>query len=177
MKEKSTEKPDTWNKLARWASAKSLWILHYCTGCGAIEMPAFMTSRYDSERFGIGPMATPRQADILLVTGYINNKTLKRLIKTYEQMSEPKYIIAHGSCPANGGIYWDSHATAKKLDLYLPVDLWVAGCMPRPEAIYDAVIQLMDDIKAGKTKGWKDYKEKFEWYKRNQRKVFGGDFI
>jgi len=170
-------KPGTWEALQRWASSKSLWILFYCTGCGAVELPPVMTSRYDAERFGMGPMATPRQADIFLITGYINRKTLKRIIKSYEQMHPPKYVVAHGSCPINGGIYWDSYATAKKLDLYIPVDMWVAGCMPRPEAVYDALLGLMDDIRAGKAQGWKDYDERFQWYKNNQRKVFGGDFI
>ncbi len=151
---------------------KSLWMLHYCTGCGAIEMPPVMTSRYDMERFGIIPMATPRQADILLITGYLAVKTLKRVIRTYEQMHSPKWVVGFGACTVNGGMYWDSYATIKKLELYLPVDLYIAGCMPRPEAIMDAFIELRKGISSGKYEGWKKYIENYDWYKKNQAKLF-----
>ena len=97
IKEKSTERT---NPLARvfddfisFCQSKSLFMLHYCTGCGAIELPPAMTSRFDMERLGIQPMVTPRQADILLITGYVSVKTLKRVILTYEQMQSPKYVI------------------------------------------------------------------------------------
>ncbi|MGA1866457.1 MAG: hypothetical protein ACMUFK_03195, partial [Thermoplasmatota archaeon] len=85
-------------KLADWASARSMWLLWYCTGCGAVELPPCFTSRYDMERYGIGPMATPRQADIFLITGYLSVKTLKRVVRSYEQMQDPKYVLGHGSC-------------------------------------------------------------------------------
>ena len=102
---------EEWSKLARKASKRSLWMVHFCTGCGAIEMPPVMTSRYDMERFGIASMATPRQADVLLITGYLTVKTLRRVIQVYEQMQSPKYVIAFGSCTINGGMYWDSYNT------------------------------------------------------------------
>lgn len=151
----------------------SLWMLHYCTGCGAIELPPTMTSRFDMERFGIAPMATPRQADILLITGYLSLKTLKRVIYTYEQMQDPKYVVGFGSCTLNGGIYYDSYAVITKLEDYIPVDLYIAGCMPRPEAIIEAFKQLMNMIKKGEATGWKRYKENLEWYRANQKRVFG----
>lgn len=157
--------------LKGWAQGRSLWILQFCTGCGAVELPPVMTSRYDMERFGITPMATPRQADLLLITGYLTVKTLKRVIRSYEQMGEPKYVIGFGSCTVNGGMYWDSYNTIKRLDLYLPVDLYIAGCMPRPEAIIEAFNRLIEGIKQGKFNGWIRYKENLRWYKRNQAMI------
>lgn len=159
-------------KLADWASSRSMWILYYCTGCGAVELPPAMTSRYDMERYGIGPMATPRQADILLVTGYLSVKTLKRVVRTYEQMQDPKYVLGHGSCTIDGGMYWDSYATIKDVGAYIPVDLYIAGCMPRPEAIFHTFEELQDLITAGKANGWRKYKENYKWYRKNQDKVF-----
>ena len=123
--------------------ARSMFMLHYCTGCGAIELPPAMTSRFDMERLGIQPMVTPRQADILLITGYVSIKTLKRVILTYEQMPSPKYVVGICSCTVNGGMYWQSYATAKVLRDYLPVDVYIAGCMPRPEAVIEGLRQRM----------------------------------
>jgi NADH-quinone oxidoreductase subunit B len=145
------------DEFSRFCQAKSLFMLHYCTGCGAIELPPAMTSRFDMERLGIQPMVTPRQADILLITGYVSVKTLKRVILTYEQMPSPKYVIGICSCTVNGGMYWQSYATAKKLNDYLPVDLYIAGCMPRPEAVIEGMRELQDDIQAGQANGWQDY--------------------
>ena len=158
--------------LFKFAQSRSLWMMHFCTGCGAVEMPPTMTSRFDMERFGIAPMATPRQADILLITGYLTVKTLKRVIRSYEQMPDPKYVIGFGSCTLNGGMYWDSYNTIKRLDLYLPVDIYISGCMPRPEAIIEAFVKLREMIAKGEANGWKKYKENIKWYKENQAKVF-----
>jgi len=165
-------KYEEWSRIARIASKKSLWILHFCTGCGAIEMPPVMTSRFDMERFGMGPMATPRQADVLLITGYLTVKTLKRVIQVYEQMQDPKYVVAFGSCPINGGMYWDSYSTINQLDKYLPVDLYLAGCMPRPEGIIDAMMKLMEMIERGEARGWEKYRKNYEKYKKNQEMAF-----
>ncbi len=158
--------------LFKFSRSRSLWMMHFCTGCGAIEMPPTMTSRYDMERFGIIPMATPRQSDLLLVTGYLTVKTLKRVVRSYEQMAEPKYVIAFGSCTMRGGMYWDSYNTVKELDLYIPVDIYINGCMPRPEAIIDAFIKLRDMIDKGEANAWKNYRDNLDWYKQNQAKVF-----
>lgn len=171
------EKEETWHKIADYFRANSLWMLNYCTGCCAMELPQVMTSRYDMERIGMRPMATPRQADILLVTGYSSRKTLRRLIYTYEQMSEPKYVVAFGPCTINGGIYHDSYAVLNCLDLYLPVDLYIAGCMPKPEAVMNAFQELINLIKEGKATGWKDYIARYDWYKKNQLEVIGEVFI
>jgi NADH-quinone oxidoreductase subunit B len=161
------------DELTRFCRSRSLFMLHYCTGCGAIELPPAMTSRFDMERLGIQPMVTPRQADILLITGYVSVKTLKRVILTYEQMSSPKYVIGICSCTVNGGMYWQSYATAKKLDEYLPVDLYIAGCMPRPEAVITGLRKLMDKIKRGDANSWQDYYHRYDYYLGNQQHLFG----
>ncbi|MDD3460113.1 MULTISPECIES: NADH-quinone oxidoreductase subunit NuoB [unclassified Mesotoga] len=166
-----------WEKVANMLRSRSLWMLYYCTGCGAIELPPTMTSRFDMERLGIGPMATPRQADILLITGYLSTKTLRRVVYSYEQMQSPKYIVGFGSCTLNGGIYYDSYATINKLDLYVPVDLYLAGCMPRPEAIVSGFAALMSKIDRGEANGWKEYQEKNDWYKSNQIEALGEVYV
>jgi NADH-quinone oxidoreductase subunit B len=167
---------NVFDELVRFCRSRSLFMLHYCTGCGAIELPPAMTSRFDMERLGIQPMVTPRQADILLVTGYVSVKTLKRIILTYEQMSSPKYVIGICSCTVNGGMYWQSYATAKKLDEYLPVDLYIAGCMPRPEAVIEGLKQLIDNIKDGKANNWKKYYHDYDYYLGNQQHLFGDNW-
>ena len=164
------------DRIADHCRARSLFVLHYCTGCGAIELPPSMTSRFDLERIGMQPMVTPRQADILLITGYLSVKTLKRVIMTYEQMQGPKYVIGLGSCTINGGMYWHSYATIKQLDHYLPVDFYIAGCMPRPEAIQQVFLQLMESIDAGRARAWQDYYRRYDFYLANQQYLFGKDF-
>lgn len=161
------------DELVAFARSRSLFILHYCTGCGAIELPPAMTSRFDMERLGIQPMVSPRQADILLITGYVSVKTLKRVILTYEQMNSPKYVIGICSCTVNGGMYWQSYATAKKLNDYLPVDLYIAGCMPRPEAVITGLRDLMENIRTGKANGWQDYYRRYDHYLGHQQRLFG----
>lgn len=158
----------SWEKVENFFQSSSIWMKWYCTGCGAIELPPTLTSRFDMERLGMGPMATPRQADILLITGYLSFKTLRRVIYSYEQMQDPKYIVAFGSCTVNGGIYYDSYSVMNRLDYYLPVDLYIAGCMPRPEAILNGFKELKDMIKKGEAKGYKRYQENYEWYHKNQ---------
>lgn len=157
--------------ITNWARKHSLWILAYGTGCGAIELPPTMTSRYDAERFGIRGSATPRQADVLLITGYLSVKTLKRVIRSYEQMQAPKYVIGFGSCTINGGMYWDSYNTVKRLDDYLPVDIFINGCMPRPEGVIDGFIGLQKLISENKARGWEKYAENLDEYRKNQKKV------
>ncbi len=159
------------NYIQRFSQKHSLYVLAYGTGCGAIEIPPTMTSRYDAERFGITGAATPRQADVLLITGYLATKTLKRVIRAYEQMQAPKYVIGFGSCAINGGMYWDSYNTIKSLDQYIPVDVFINGCMPRPEAVISGFIKLQDKIMEGTADGADRYQENLEWYRENQKSV------
>lgn len=157
--------------ISNWARKHSIWVLGYGTGCGAIEIPPTMTSRYDAERLGVRGAATPRQADVLLITGYLTTKTLKRVIRVYEQMQDPKYVVGFGSCTINGGMYYDSYNTINILDKYLPVDVYINGCMPRPEAVLSGFAKLQELIGEGKANGATKYKENLEWYRENQKKV------
>ncbi len=161
------------DRIADRCRSRSLFVLHYCTGCGAIELPPSMTSRFDLERVGMQPMVTPRQADILLITGYLAVKTLKRVILSYEQMQGPKYVIGLGSCTINGGMYWNSYATVKQLGEYIPVDTYIAGCMPRPEAIQQLFLHLIDRIDSGEANAWEDYYRNYDRYLANQQHLFG----
>lgn len=166
-----------WTDVANYFRSNSIWMLMYCTGCCAIELPQAMTSRYDMERLGMFVGGTPRQADVLLVTGYLSVKTLRRVIYSYEQMSEPKYLVAFGPCTINGGIYHDAHAVIKQLDQYLPIDLYIAGCMPKPEAVLNGFKTLQGLIMKKEARGYKRYKENYEWYKENQLNAVGEVFI
>jgi len=149
----------------------SLGVVYFATGCGIIEIPPTITTRWDAERFGVVPAATPRHANLFLITGYVSVKTLRAIIRTYEQMPEPKYLIGFGSCPINGGMYWDSYNTINSLDKYVPVDGWIAGCMPRPEAIFIAVTHLWTMIDKDMADGYKRYKKYYRQYRRNQERV------
>ncbi len=163
------------NKIVRkfynWAQANSLWILAFGTGCGSIELPPLFTARYDISRFGLFPRPTPRQSGVFIISGYLSVKTLKRVIRSYEQMQNPKFVLALGSCTVNGGMYFDSYNTINRLDYYLPVDVYIAGCMPRPEALIAGFNKLKQLIKEGKAEGANEYAENFEWYKANQKKI------
>ena len=158
-------------KFLSWARANSLWILGYGTGCGAIELRPLMTSRFDISQYGMAPRPTPRQSSVFIIGGYLSVKTLKRVIRSYEQIQNPKFVVGLGSCTVNGGMYWDSYNTVNRLDHYLPVDVYVAGCMPRPEAIIAGFEQLKTQIKAGQAEGANDYAERFEWFKANQKQI------
>lgn len=158
-------------KFLNWARSESLWVLGFGTGCGAIEMRPLMTPRFDAYRFGIQWRATPRQSSVFVISGYLSVKTLKRVVRTYEQMQNPKFVIALGSCTINGGMYWDSYNTINRLDHYLPVDVYVAGCMPRPEALLAGFDMLKKRIREGKGEGANLYAENFDWYKANQKKI------
>lgn len=158
-------------KFANWARANSLWVLGFGTGCGAIEMRPLMTPRFDAYQYGIQWRPTPRQANVFVISGYLSVKTLKRVVRTYEQMQNPKYVIALGSCTINGGMYWDSYNTINRLDHYMPVDVYIAGCMPRPESLLAGFESLKTIIKEGRGEGANTYAEKFDWYKANQKKV------
>jgi len=132
-----------------WARSRSLWVLNYFTGCCFIEVIPWVSSGFDMERFGLLVAGSPRHADVLLIGGYVTLKTLKRIIRIYQQMPQPKFVIALGNCPMSGGTYWDSYNTIKRIDDYIPVDIWIAGCPPRPEAIGVAVVAAMNAIQGG----------------------------
>lgn len=158
-------------KFLNWARAYSLWMLAFGTGCGAIELRPLMTSRFDIFRYGIAPRPTPRQSSVFIIGGYASIKTLKRIVRSYEQMQGPKFVIALGSCTINGGMYFDSYNTINRIDHYIPVDIYVTGCMPRPESIIAGFNKLKKKILKGDYQGMNKYAENFSWYKKNQKQI------
>jgi NADH-quinone oxidoreductase subunit B len=160
-----------WEDFVNWARAESLWILGFGTGCGAIELRPLMTSRFDMYQYGIQGRPTPRQSSVFVIGGYASVKTMKRIVRSYEQMQGPKFVLGLGSCTINGGMYWDSYNTVNRLDHYIPVDVYIAGCMPRPEALLAGFMELKRMIKAGECQGANRYAEHFEWYKANQKRI------
>lgn len=138
--------------LVSWARASSPWILHFntggCNGCD-IEVLAALTPRYDVERFGILPVGSPRHADVLVVTGPVTRQVRDRLVRVYEQMPEPKFVVAVGSCAISGGVFRGAYNVLGGVDEVLPVDVYVAGCPPKPEAIIDGIVELVSKLKGG----------------------------
>lgn len=126
---------------------KSPWILHYdgtsCNGCD-IEVLACLTPLYDVERFGMINTGNPKHADVLLITGSVNEQSIPVIKQLYEQMPEPKVVVAVGICAATGGIFADCYNVVGGVDKVLPVDVYVPGCAARPEAIIDGVVKAID---------------------------------
>jgi len=121
--------------------------LLYGTACCFIEFAALIGSRFDFDRFGLVPRSSPRQADLLIVAGTVTMKMAPALVRLYEQMPEPKYVIAMGACTITGGMFSaDSTTAVRGVDKLIPVDLYLPGCPPRPEAIFDAVIKLRKKV-------------------------------
>jgi NADH-quinone oxidoreductase B subunit len=128
---------------------KSPWVLALetggCNGC-IIEVAAALTPRYDVERFGILRKPTPRHADILVITGAVTHQIKDRVVRIYEQMPEPKFVIAVGVCPTTGGMLKDCYNTDTPLDEIIPVDAYVPGCPPKPEAIIDGIVKALEAV-------------------------------
>lgn len=131
-----------------WGQQSSIWPMTFGLACCAIEMMATGASKYDIDRFGAGAFrATPRQADLMIVAGTVTYKMASRVRRLYEQMADPKYVIAMGACTITGGMFSaDSTTAVRGVDKLIPVDLYLPGCPPRPEAIFDAVIKLRKKV-------------------------------
>jgi len=134
------------DKAIGWARKYSLFPYPFATACCAMEYMALSMSPYDIDRFGaLLPRFSPRQADLLMVIGTVNHKLSPVLKRVYEQMSEPKWVMAFGACAASGGFY-DNYATVQGIDRIIPVDVYVPGCPPRPEAVLDGLMELQSRI-------------------------------
>lgn len=137
----------TLDDLYNWARLSSLWPLMYGTACCFIEFAALIGSRFDFDRFGLVPRCSPRQADLLITAGTVTMKMAPALVRLYEQMPEPKYVIAMGACTITGGMFSaDSTTTVRGVDKLIPVDVYIPGCPPRPEAIIDAIVKLRKKV-------------------------------
>jgi len=146
----------TLEQAMNWAKQSSVWPMTFGLACCAIEMMATGASRFDLDRFGAGAFrATPRQADLMIVAGTVTYKMASRVRRLYEQMPDPKYVIAMGACTVGGGPYFKyGYHVVKGVDLVVPVDVYVPGCPPRPEALLEGVMRIQDKIKSQKiTKG------------------------
>lgn len=138
------------DKAVGWARKYSLFPYPFATACCAMEYMSLSMSPYDIDRFGaLLPRFSPRQADLLMVIGTVNHKLSPVLKRVYEQMSEPKWVMAFGACAASGGFY-DNYATVQGIDRIIPVDVYVPGCPPRPEAVLDGLMQLQSRIASQK---------------------------
>nr|YP_010484710.1 NADH dehydrogenase subunit K [Callitriche stagnalis]UVW80235.1 NADH dehydrogenase subunit K [Callitriche stagnalis] len=137
----------TLTDLSNWSRLSSLWPLLYGTSCCFIEFASLIGSRFDFDRYGLVPRSSPRQADLILTAGTVTMKMAPSLVRLYEQMPEPKYVIAMGACTITGGMFsTDSYSTVRGVDKLIPVDVYLPGCPPKPEAVIDAITKLRKKI-------------------------------
>jgi NADH-quinone oxidoreductase B subunit len=140
--------------LKTWALVNSPWVIHFnsgsCNGCD-IEILATLTPRYDMERFGVKLQGSPRHSDILICTGPVTLQARDRLLRVYEQMPEPKFVVAVGACAISGGAFQGCYGVVGNIGEVLPVDAYILGCPPRPEAIIHGVVALLGSLQAKAT--------------------------
>jgi NADH-quinone oxidoreductase subunit B len=134
--------------ILNWGRKNSTWYLLFGTACCAIELMQTGGPRGDLERFGSAPRATPRHTDLMIVAGTVTYKMASRIKTLYDQMAEPKYVLSMGSCSNCGGLFQLSYSVLKGIDQVIPVDVYVPGCPPRPEALMEGIMRLQDKITA-----------------------------
>ncbi|GAA1068959.1 NADH-quinone oxidoreductase subunit B [Kitasatospora nipponensis] len=139
--------PDPVKVVLNWGRRYSLWCFNFGLACCAIEFIAASMAKHDFIRMGVIPFAPgPRQADLMIVSGTVTDKMAPAVKRLYEQMPEPKYVISFGACSNSGGPYWDSYSVTKGVDQIIPVDVYVPGCPPRPEALLQGILKLQEKI-------------------------------
>ena len=155
----------TLDKIYNWSRRSSLWPLMYGIACCAIEMICTAASRYDFSRFGMEVMRpSPRQADVMIVSGTVTKKMVPTIVRLYNQMPEPKYVVAMGACASGGGPFKEGYSVVSGVDQYIPVDVYIPGCPPTPQALLHGLISLQKKI---------DYQslKKVRWYQKGHDSV------
>jgi NADH-quinone oxidoreductase subunit B len=155
----------TLDRLYNWGRRSSVWPLMFGLACCAIEMIAAQASRYDMARFGMEVMRpTPRQADMMLVSGTVTKKMIPALVRLFNQMPEPKYVVAMGACASGGGPFKEGYNVVAGVDKFLPVDVYIPGCPPTPQALIAGMIKLQEKID-------KQSLKQVRWYKKGKDSV------
>nr|YP_009379763.1 NADH-plastoquinone oxidoreductase subunit K [Callitris rhomboidea]BAX56290.1 NADH-plastoquinone oxidoreductase subunit K [Callitris rhomboidea] len=168
----------TLNDLSNWARLSSLWPLLYGTSCCFIEFASLIGSRFDFDRYGLVPRSSPRQADLLITAGTVTMKMAPSLVRLYEQMPEPKYVIAMGACTITGGMFsTDSYSTVRGVDKLIPVDIYLPGCPPKPEAILDAIIKLREKIAQETSEDRNEFQQGKRYFTRKHRFHIGSSIV
>jgi NADH-quinone oxidoreductase subunit B len=166
----------TLDKLYNWGRKRSMWPMMFGLACCAIEMIATAASRYDLDRFGMGLMRpSPRQSDLMIVSGTVTKKMVPQIVRLFNQMAEPKYVLSMGACATGGGPFKEGYNVVSGIDKFIPVDVYVPGCPPTPQALLHGLIKLHEKIE-------KQSIRDVPWYKKDQAEaipvpILGPDLI
>ncbi len=136
-----------------WGRKGSLWFMTQPMGCCGVEMVACGCAHYDTDRFGIIPRNSPRHADVMIISGYVTKKYLPALQRLWDQMLSPKWVMCMGDCSISGGPFYESYSTVQNVDELFPIDVFIPGCPPRPEALLQGFLELQKKIMAKKDRG------------------------
>lgn len=155
----------TLDKLYNWGRRRSMWPLMFGLACCAIEMIATAASRYDLDRFGMGLMrASPRQADLMIVSGTVTKKMVPTIVRLFNQMAEPKYVLSMGACATGGGPFKEGYNVVSGIDKFIPVDVYVPGCPPTPQALLNGLLKLQEKFERQSVRT-------VAWYKKDEQEV------